>query len=210
MLPDTDPDSNGDAGEAGDSQAHAGSVFVADEQRDVELDVARWSRLASEVLAAEGADPDAQVAVVFVDAPSIAALNREFLGGSGPTDVLAFPIDDEAPQPGRRPDQGGRGPGSGSDEGDAPTLLGDVYVCPRVAARQARDRSIEVEDELALLVVHGLLHLLGSDHLDPDDAAAMRQRERELLAQFGELVSPLELVTRYPQIDVAGDDGSGR
>jgi probable rRNA maturation factor len=66
-------------------------------------------------------------------------------------------------------------------------LLGDVYVCPSVAATQAAERSIALDDELALLVVHGLLHLLDYDHTEPDETEAMQARERELLAGFADL-----------------------
>jgi probable rRNA maturation factor len=63
-------------------------------------------------------------------------------------------------------------------------LLGDVVVCPSVAARNATDHGVSLEDEVALLVVHGLLHLLGMDHGEDDEAETMEQRERELLARF--------------------------
>jgi probable rRNA maturation factor len=159
------------------------AVFVADEQLDVPIDVARWQRLARLVLRSENVDPDVQVALVFVDEPAIAALNEQFLGHEGPTDVLAFPIDEDVVS-GRRPDQGGRGPGAGHDDSEIPALLGDVYVCPAVAQRQAREVGKALDDEVALLVAHGVLHLLEYDHMEPEDAAAMQQRERELLAAF--------------------------
>ena len=85
---------------------------------------------------------------MFVDEPTIAELNERFLGGDGPTDVLAFPMDEELPPGGRQPDQGGRGPGAPSDPGDPPTLLGDVVVCPAIASRQAAERGIPPDDEL--------------------------------------------------------------
>jgi probable rRNA maturation factor len=65
-----------------------------------------------------------------------------------------------------------------------PVLLGDVVVCPSVAARNATEHGVEEDDELALLVVHGLLHLLGMDHDAEDEAERMERRERELLARF--------------------------
>ena len=101
--------------------------------------------------------------------------------------MLAFPIDDELPPSGRQPDQGGRGPGTSSDPSDPPTLLGDVVVCPAVATRQASERNVSAEDELALLVVHGVLHLLDYDHAEANEGAVMRRREQELLARFREL-----------------------
>ena len=65
-----------------------------------------------------------------------------------------------------------------------PTLLGDVLVCPVVAARNATEHGVTLEDEVALLVVHGLLHLLGMDHGEDEEAETMERRERELLARF--------------------------
>jgi len=167
------------------------TVFGADEQRDITVDVARWVRLAQLVLdeerVIERLGPDTEMSLLFVDATTIEELNERFLGSSGPTDVLAFPIDDELPPSGRQPDQGGRGPGTTSDPSDPPTLLGDVVVCPAVASSQAAERGVSAEDELALLVVHGVLHLLDYDHTEPDDGVVMRRREQELLAHFREL-----------------------
>lgn len=158
-------------------------VHGADEQTDVAVDLMRWVRLAEHVLRAEVAPDDAEMAVVFVDAATITDLNRQYLGGDGPTDVLAFPLEEEIPV-GRYPDEGGRGPGATSDPPEPPIAIGDVVVCPQVAERSARERDCELDGELALLVVHGTLHLFGYDHADPDDADRMQRRERELLASF--------------------------
>jgi probable rRNA maturation factor len=124
--------------------------------------------------------------LIFVDEDAIADLNGRFLGGDGPTDVLAFPIDDDHLPSGRHPDTGGRGPGTATEPTDVPIVLGDVVVCPTVAARQAPDHASTVDDELALLVVHGVLHLLNYDHAEPAEEAAMQRREREILAEFAE------------------------
>ncbi|HYL51406.1 MAG TPA: rRNA maturation RNase YbeY [Acidimicrobiia bacterium] len=164
------------------------TIFGADEQRDIDVDVARWVRLARLVLTDERVHErygsDVEMSLMFVDRQTIAELNERFLGVNGPTDVLSFPLDEELPPGGRQPDQGGRGPGAPADGGDPPALLGDVVVCPAVATRQAAERGIAAEDEIALLVVHGVLHLLDYDHAEPDEATAMRRREQELLARF--------------------------
>ena len=149
----------------------------------IAVDLPRWLRLAAAVLDDERVAPDTEVSLIFLDEDSIADLNRRFLDGTGPTDVLAFPIDHEQPPGGRRPDSGGRGPGSPVDVSEPPTVLGDVVICPAVAAQNAAARGIDVDDELALLVVHGLLHLLGHDHAEPDETETMQRRERELLAR---------------------------
>ena len=88
-------------------------------------------------------------------------MNERYLGHEGPTDVLSFPIEDDP-----------------SASGELPVLLGDVVVCPEVAFRNAPDHAGTYEDELALLVIHGILHVLGMDHEDPDEADAMEAREQ--------------------------------
>ena len=166
------------------------SVFGANEQRDVDVDVTRWVRLARLVLVNERVEErygaDVEMSLLFVDEATITELNVRFLGGVGPTDVLSFPLEDELPPAGRQPDQGGRGPGSPSEPADPPVLLGDVIVCPTVAHRQAHERAIAPDDEIALLVVHGVLHLLDYDHAEPEETVVMQRREQELLARFRE------------------------
>ena len=159
-------------------------VFGADEQDAVEVDVLRWVRLAQLVLEEERVPPDAEVSVLFVGEGTMTDLNERFLDGSGPTDVLAFPLDDEPLPGGRHPDEGGRGPGTPAGDDEPPLILGDVLVCPAVAERQAKELGRSLDDELALLVVHGVLHLLDYDHAETDEAARMRQRETELLERF--------------------------
>lgn len=158
-------------------------VFAADEQSDEPVDTMRWLMLARGVLEAEAVKGDAELSLVFVDEEAIADLNRRFAGNEGPTDVLSFTFDDEPATTGRHPDNRGNGPNWAPPEAaDLPVLLGDVYVCPAVAARNAPDHAGTYEDELALLVVHGILHLMGRDHVLEAEAEAMERREQELLA----------------------------
>jgi probable rRNA maturation factor len=159
-------------------------VFGADEQDAAEVDVDRWVTLARDALIAEGVTGEAELSLLFVGEDAIAELNQRFMDADGPTDVLAFPIDDPAVA-GRWPDSGTAGPDRDDPEpGDLPLLLGDVVVCPAVAARQAPTHAGSYEDELALLVVHGVLHVLGHDHAEPDETAVMQARERDLLERF--------------------------
>ena len=158
-------------------------VFAADEQEDHPVEVARWAALARKVLDARGVKGENEVSLLFVDEEAMASLNQQFLGKSGPTDVLSFPIEDEPGPTGRSPDLGGSGPGVSPDEG-ALTLLGDVVICPAVAAANALDHEVSLEDEIALLVVHGLLHLLGLDHEDDAEAEAMEALEQVLLNRY--------------------------
>jgi probable rRNA maturation factor len=164
-------------GGAGDPE-----VFCADEQHDVQLDLARWQRLALDVLRAERVRGLAELSVLFVAEAEITELNERYMGVAGSTDVLSFPIDAaeaevtlQAPAPNRGPDR------SPPDLGDMPLLLGDVVICPAVALRQAPEHAGNLDDELALLIVHGVLHVLGQDHAEPAEREAMRARERELL-----------------------------
>ncbi|MGO8825018.1 MAG: rRNA maturation RNase YbeY [Acidimicrobiales bacterium] len=158
-------------------------VFAADEQQAHPMDVARWAELARQVLLARGVKGETEVSLLFVDEDAIAALNEQFLGKSGPTDVLSFPIEDEPGPTGRSPDFGGTGPGTSSEQG-ALMLLGDVVICPVVAARNAEEHEVPFEDEVALLVVHGLLHLLGMDHQNDAEAERMEALEQQLLKRF--------------------------
>ena len=160
-------------------------VFAADEQSAQPVDALRLVHLAKAVLAAQGVKSDSELSMLFVDENAMAELNKRFLGKDGPTDVLAFPIDDDdVMEGGRSPDSLGPGPGVDPEMSDPPNLLGDVVVCPAVAARNAPDHAGTYDDEMALLVVHGILHILGMDHIDNEEAEAMEARERELLEQF--------------------------
>lgn len=148
------------------------NVFVADEQ-EVPLAAEPLRRLAELVLREEGVPEEAEVAVIFVDPSQMSEYNRRFMGREGPTDVLAFPIEElvagEVPE---------------AMPGGPPVHLGDVVISPGVVAEQAGEAGVSFEDEMALMVVHGLLHLLGYDHGEDEEAEEMELRERELLDLF--------------------------
>ncbi|MGH9213893.1 MAG: rRNA maturation RNase YbeY [Acidimicrobiales bacterium] len=159
-------------------------MFGADEQSAPAVDVKRWTELAHNVLLAEGVGGDAELSLLFVDEGTMAELNQQFMEKAGPTDVLAFPIDEAGPI-GRWPDAGTTGPDRVEpDDDEMPLLLGDVVLCPAVASRQAPEHAGSLDDEMALLVVHGVLHVLGHDHAEAPEAARMQARERELLDRF--------------------------
>jgi probable rRNA maturation factor len=149
-------------------------VAAADETGGLaEADLERWASLAAAALVAEGVRGPAEMGLVFVDEAEIAALNEEWMGSPGPTDVLSFPIDDDAPPAPPGP------PGA-----DAPRLVGDVVICDAVARSNARARGASPERELAVLVVHGVLHLLGWDHAEQDSERAVFARQDELVDRF--------------------------
>lgn len=167
------------------------TVFGVDEQDAIDIDLGRWVTLAASVLDAQGVPRRAELSILFVDEATMASLNSRHMGSNGPTDVLAFPLEEEGLEQGRWPDNGTTGPDRpfpGPD--DMPLLLGDVVVCPAVADRQAPDHAGTphhtgaLVDELALLIVHGVLHVLGMDHAEQEDRVAMQAREHELLERF--------------------------
>lgn len=144
------------------------TVVVADERSvddspSVSIDVDRWHALALDVLV--DGHVGGELTLTFVDRADIAELNAEHMGKQGPTDVLSFPMDDE-------PIEG------------VPTLLGDIVISPSVAAEQCAEHAGTIDDELALLVVHGILHVLGHDHREPAETTVMRARELDLLERF--------------------------
>lgn len=149
------------------------SVSFVDE-RDDPLPEAPWVRLAEVVLAGEAVPPNAEVALMLVDVAAMTELNRAHMGNEGPTDVLSFPLEDATP-----------GSPPAATTGGPPPLLGDVVICPDVVRTQAEAAGSSFEDELSLMVVHGLLHLLGYDHVADDEAERMEERERSYLAAVG-------------------------
>lgn len=158
-------------------------VMASDEQHDERVPVDRLSRLAERVLIDEQVAGDVEMGLTFVAEDAIADLNAKFMGHEGPTDVLSFPIDDALHTERRGHEPAGAGPGRPlvPPAERPPVLVGDVVVCPSVARRQAPEHAGCYEDELALLVVHGVLHLLGRDHAVDAEREAMQARERELL-----------------------------
>ena len=124
--------------------------------------------------------PLAELSVLLVDERTMTELHERWMGEPGPTDVLAFPMDELRP-----PHLGGNRAGD-PEPGDDPGLLGDVVLCPQVAAAQAVNAGHSTQDELELLTVHGILHLLGYDHAEPEDHAAMFGTQDQLLKAWRE------------------------
>jgi len=154
-------------------------VVGTDEQDELAVDVTRWCQLAAKALEDGGAA--GELSLTFVDRDEIAALNAAHLGHEGPTDVLSFPLDEDFDvDVGVDVDLDVDGATAAADS-TVPILLGDVVVCPGVAADQAATHAGTLDDELALLVVHGVLHVRGHDHARADDSRRMRTRELELL-----------------------------
>src|SRR3954451_13960939 len=124
------------------------AVFVADEQSLHPVDGARWQALAEKVLAAEGIRGDAELSLLFVDELAMTELNKRFMGHDSPSDVLAFPLEDDLVGAGRSPDDRATGAASNRVEvEEAPLLLGAVVVCPAVPAASAPSHAGTYDDE---------------------------------------------------------------
>ncbi len=135
-------------------------------------------------------NPLAELSILLVDVDYMTELNHRWMGGKGPTDVLAFPMD-ELDLRGSRGVAHGSGHGAPAEDDDdaALAVLGDVVLCPEVAERQGRDAGHGTEAELQLLCTHGVLHLLGYDHGDPEEHAEMFGLQARLLAEWQGVLS---------------------
>ena len=134
------------------------------------LDVKRLSRLSRFVMDRMRVHPQAELCIKAVDRDTIAALNEQWMGKEGPTDVLAFPMDELRP-------------GLVSEEPEE-GVLGDLVLCPAIAAVQGRTAGHGTEAEIELLTVHGILHLLGYDHAEPEEHAEMFGLQDEILLEW--------------------------
>jgi probable rRNA maturation factor len=139
-----------------------GKISIASPQEAVSIDRKRMRDAVRAVLEGEGV-AEAEISLAFVDNPTIHRLNRQYLRHDEPTDVLSFPLSDPA----------------------AARLAGELVIGAEVALAQAAERGHDVQAELTLYVIHGLLHLCGHDDHDPADAGRMRQAERRYLQQLG-------------------------
>ena len=136
----------------------------------IEVDESALQRLAAYAFDILHVHPDAELAIVLVDEAAMEQLHVQWMDEPGPTDVLSFPMDELRP---------------GSDDEITPAgLLGDIVLCPQVAVAQAEEAGHSVLDELLLLTAHGMLHLLGFDHAEPDDEKEMFGIQRDILVGF--------------------------
>ncbi len=142
------------------------TVYLADEQ-SLPVDLERLQRLAEYVLADRHVPAAMELSVLCVERDVIASLNAAYMGSEGPTDVLAFPIDFP-----------------GETAAGQPSLLGDVVLCPAVAEEHSSRAGRGLSDEIDLLLVHGILHLLGHDHAEPDERELMFGLTDQLLTRF--------------------------
>ena len=145
-------------------------MIEVNNETDAEIDEAEFAALAAFVISEMKLAAETEMAVMFVDEAAMTELHVRWLDEPGPTDVMSFPMDELRP---------------GTHENPTPAgLLGDVVVCPSVASKQAVAAGHTAEEEMLLLVVHGILHLLGFDHAEPDEEKEMFALQRQLLLTF--------------------------
>ncbi|MGN6325535.1 rRNA maturation RNase YbeY [Pseudolysinimonas sp.] len=145
------------------------SIEITNES-GVEVDESALLRLATFALDHLRVHPDADLAILLVDEAAMEQLHVQWMDEPGPTDVLSFPMDELRP---------------GTDDDITPAgLLGDIVLCPQVAIAQAKEAGHSTLDELELLTAHGILHLLGFDHAEPEDEREMFGVQRDILVGF--------------------------
>jgi probable rRNA maturation factor len=145
------------------------TVEVVNES-DIDVDIDALGAQARFLLDRLRIHTQAELSVLLVDEAAMTELHVRWMDEPGPTDVLSFPMDEL-----RQPQD---------DEEPEPGMLGDVVLCPQVAVRQALAAGHHRDDELALLLTHGILHLLGYDHAEPDEHAEMFGLQARLLAEW--------------------------
>ena len=146
------------------------SIDIADSSGTELADPDTLARQAAFLLERLHLSPDCDVSIALVTEEELTALHVEWMDEPGPTDVLSFPMDDLGP---------------GDPAGPPPVgVLGDVIICPDVARQQATEAGHPVSDEISLLLTHGILHLLGFDHAEPDEHARMFALQDSLLADW--------------------------
>lgn len=160
------------------------NVDVLDES-ETQADVDRLARLCRFVMRRMRLHPSTELCVRLIDVEAITELNTRWMDGDGPTDVLAFPMDELRPgdTETRSPDVSGGPLGPVRSEDETP-YLGDIALSPHVAATQASTGGHSAEDEVDLLLVHGVLHLLGFDHAEPEEHARMFGLQSRLLTEW--------------------------
>ena len=136
----------------------------------VAIDAAEFAALADHVLRVMHVNPRAELSILFIDPEPMAELHMRWLQLPGPTDVMSFPMDELRP---------------GTPDHETPAgTLGDIVVCPQVAAKQALQAGHSAVEEMLLLTTHGILHLLGYDHAEPQEKEEMFALQRTLLLTF--------------------------
>ena len=153
------------------SDEHPMSIEVSNES-GIDVSEAELVSVARFVIAKMDVNPSAELSMVLLDTAAMADLHMRWMDLPGPTDVMSFPMDEL--EPGGRPDAPEPGP----------SMLGDIVLCPEFAAEQAAAAGHTLGHELALLTIHGVLHLLGYDHGEPEEEKEMFALQDRLLEEW--------------------------
>ncbi len=143
-------------------------ILINNKQDSIEVDLLSLKKLAEFILVFEKISSLTELSVAFLDEEEMERLNSQYRKMDVSTDVLSFPLFDKLPH----------------NETEHPLVLGDVIICPVVARRNAQKVGHSIERELELLLIHGVLHLLGYDHVDSGSETLMKARQRKILNKF--------------------------
>lgn len=149
-------------------------------ETDYDVDLKDVNALAESVMQAMFLHPETEVSIVFIDEDAMSSLHVEWMDLEGPTDVMSFPMDELRPGTAGAPGENG--------------ILGDIVICPSVAEAQAKAGGHSTHDEILLLSTHGLLHLMGFDHMEPAEKEEMFALQRKLLESYTGRPAPKETV----------------
>ncbi|GAA3306173.1 MULTISPECIES: rRNA maturation RNase YbeY [Glutamicibacter] len=149
-------------------------------ETEYDVDLKDVNALAESVMRAMFLHPETEVSIVFIDEDAMSALHVEWMDLEGPTDVMSFPMDELRPGTAGAPGENG--------------ILGDIVICPSVAEAQAKAGGHSTHDEILLLTTHGLLHLMGFDHMEPAEKEEMFALQRKLLESYTGRPAPKETV----------------
>ena len=139
-------------------------------ETDYEIDIAEFVQLADFVLSAMHVSTEVELNIIFIDPEPMEELHVRWLDLEGPTDVMSFPMDALRPGTAEHP--------------TASATLGDICICPQVAEKQAREAGHSTAEEMLFLATHGMLHLMGYDHAEPEEKEEMFALQRQLLLSF--------------------------
>ena len=139
-------------------------------ETDYEIDIAEFVQLADFVLSAMHVSTEVELNIIFIDPEPMEELHVRWLDLEGPTDVMSFPMDELRPGTAEYPTASG--------------TLGDICICPQVAEKQAREAGHSTAEEMLFLATHGMLHLMGYDHAEPEEKEEMFALQRQLLLSF--------------------------
>lgn len=149
-------------------------------ETEYDVDLQDVNKLAESVMSAMFLHPETEVSIVFIDEEAMSALHVQWMDLEGPTDVMSFPMDELRPGTEKAPGENG--------------ILGDIVICPTVAEAQAKAGGHSTHDEILLLTTHGLLHLMGFDHMEPAEKEEMFTLQRRLLESYTGRPAPKETV----------------